>query len=159
MSILWKKVVTEFWRWPWIARLINQPSREAQNGKEIQRATHQVPRYCSLDGFAEMSSSAEGIALRKLSAFDTIYVHTANGDYSIFLLEPEDGRALVQDGRLFVEPVEVNVSGSTFGGSMLKMGWIGIGLYLEMYAYGNRITTPVVLSFSVKHELSIPLAV
>ena len=48
--------------------------------------------------------------------------------YEIFLLDPKSGRALVQGGKYFAEPVEATVSSSTFGGCMLRLGWIGVGV-------------------------------
>ena len=74
---------------------------------------HRIPRYCSLDGFTELSSSLDGVALRTLAPFDTVCARTLNNDYYIFLIEPETGKALVQGGRYFSEPVEATVSGST----------------------------------------------
>jgi hypothetical protein len=60
------------------------------------------------------------------------------------MLDPESGRALIQGGQYFVEPVEATVSGSTFGGSMLKAGWLGVGLRMEIYYEGKRtVTSPV----------------
>ena len=111
-----------------------------------------IPRYCSLDGFTELSTSVEGVALPKLAAFDMICVRTLNSDYRIFLLDPQAGRALVQGGRFFLEPVEATLSGSTFGGCMLKMGWIGIGLRMEICANGQRIVTSPVQSLRVERE-------
>lgn len=111
---------------------------------------HRIPRYCSLDGFTELSSALDGVALRTLAQFDTICARTLNNDYYIFLLEPESGKALVQGGRYFEEPVEATVSGSTFGGCMLKMGWLGIGLRIEFCASGQRIVTSPVQSLHVE---------
>ena len=79
-----------------------------------------IPRYCSLDGFTELSSSLDGVALRTLDQFDTVCARTLNTDYYIFMLEPETGKALVQGGRYFEEPIEATISGSTFGGCMLN---------------------------------------
>jgi hypothetical protein len=103
-----------------------------------------IPRYCDLDGVSEISPMLEGVTLMTMKACDTIHVRTRNSDYEIFLLDPKSGRALVRGGEYFAEPVEANVSGSTFGGCMLKMGWIGVGLRMEIYVNGNRtVTTPV----------------
>ena len=110
---------------------------------------HTIPRYCSLDGFAELSA-CEGIALRLLSSFDTIRAKTLNSEYFIFLLEPDTGKALVQGGRYFAEPVEATVSGSTFGGCMLKMGWLGVGLRIELCFNGQRIVTSPVRSLDLE---------
>ncbi|MBX3279449.1 MAG: hypothetical protein KF868_15710 [Acidobacteria bacterium] len=114
---------------------------------------HTIPRYCSLDGFAELSAN-EGFAIRTLAPFDTIRLRTLNSDYYIFLVEPETGKALVQGGRFFAEPIEAVVSGSTFGGCMLKMGWIGVGLRVEICYNGQRIVTSPVQSLQVEHAES-----
>ena len=111
---------------------------------------HSIPRYCSLDGFAELSS-AEGVALRMLSPFDTIRLKTLNSEYYLFLIDPETGKALVQGGRFFAEPIEAVVSGSTFGGCMLKMGWLGVGLRVEICYNGQRIVTSPVQTLHLEH--------
>lgn len=110
---------------------------------------HTIPRYCSLDGFAELSA-CDGIALRNLHAFDAIRIKTLNSEYYIFLIEPESGKALVQGGRYFAEPVEATVSGSTFGGCMMKMGWLGVGLRIELCFNGQRIVTSPVRSLDLE---------
>src|SRR5262244_807931 len=103
-----------------------------------------IPRHCDLDGVAEISPSLEGVTLMALEACDIIHVRTRNSDYEIFLLDPKSGRALVRGGEYFAEPVEATVSGSTFGGCMLKAGWLGVGLRMEIYANGQRtVTSPV----------------
>ena len=93
----------------------------------------------------------------KTSTLDTICVRTRNSNYRIFLLEPTKGQALVEGGRHFVEPVEVTVSGSTLGGSVLKIGWIGMGLRIEIYSNGKRILTSPVQSFRVEPQTSVEL--
>lgn len=97
-----------------------------------------------------MSSSFDGVAIRSLSQFDTVCAKTLNSDYYIFLLEPETGKALVQGGRFFSQPIEAIVSGSTFGGCMLKMGWLGIGLRIEICFDGKRIVTSPVRTLMIE---------
>src|SRR5688572_33057464 len=110
-----------------------------------------LPRYCDLDGVAEISPLLEGVRLMALEACDTIHVRTRNSDYEIFLLDPKSGRALARGGEYFAEPVEATVSGSSFGGCMLKLGWLGVGLRMEFYVDGKRIVTSPVQSLSVEH--------
>ena len=109
-----------------------------------------IPRYCSLDGFTELSCRLEGVSLPTLARFDIVFARTRNHDYYIFILDPETGKALVQGGQYFAEPMEAIVNGSTFGGSMLKMGWVGIGLRMEICAAGQRIVTSPVSSLLVE---------
>jgi hypothetical protein len=109
-----------------------------------------IPRCCDLDGVAEISPLLEGVTLMTLNACDVIHVRTRNSDYEIFLLDPKSGRALAQGGEYFAEPVEATVSGSTFGGCMLKVGWLGVGLRMEIYANGKRTVTSPVQSLHVE---------
>src|SRR6266508_3715945 len=109
-----------------------------------------APRYCDLDGVTEISPLLEGVTLTALEACDTIHVRTRNSDYEIFLLDPKSGRALVRGGEYFAEPVEATVSGSTFGGCMLKAGWLGVGLRMEIYVNGQRTVTSPVQSLRVE---------
>jgi hypothetical protein len=103
-----------------------------------------IPRYCTLEGVTKISPTLDGITLMTLEACDMIQARTRNSVYEIFLLEPKSGRALVRGGKHFAEPMEATLSGSTFGGCMLKMGWLGVGLRMEIYANGKRtITTPL----------------
>jgi hypothetical protein len=108
-----------------------------------------IPRFCTLDGASAIALQVEGVTLRTLGACDTVYARTHNHDYEIFLLDPESGRAMVRGGKYFVEPTEVTVSGSTFGGCMLKVGWLGVGLRMEIYTGGQCLVTSPIESLSV----------
>jgi len=92
----------------------------------------------------------EGVTLMALEACDAIQARTRNSVYEIFLLDPNTGRALVRGGKYFAEPMEATVSGSTFGGCMLKAGWLGVGLRMEFYANGHRTVTSPVQSLRVE---------
>jgi DnaK suppressor protein len=111
-----------------------------------------IASWDSLDHLIEINSSLAGVELETLAPFDTIWVRTLNSDYRIFLLDPKTGRALVEGGPYFVEPMEATVSGSTFGGSALEIRWIGIGLRIEMWVDGKFISTSPVQSFRVEHQ-------
>jgi len=103
-----------------------------------------IPRYGTLEGVTEISPTLDGVTLMTLEACDMIQARTRNSVYEIFLLEPKSGRAMVRGGKHFAEPMEGTVSGSTFGGCMLKIGWLGVGLRMEIYANGHRtVTTPI----------------
>lgn len=128
--------------------LINRAERgDAYCSREpsgVEKVMYAVPRYCTLDGASAISAKLEGVTLRTLGPCDTIHARTYNHDYEIFLLDPASRRALVRGGKYFVEPTEVTVSGSTFGGCMLKLGWLGVGMRMEIHAAGEcLVTTPV----------------
>ena len=68
-----------------------------------------------------------------------------------FVMLDESGRnALVEGGPYFPRPSAARVEGSTLGGSLLKVGWIGLGLFVELSFGGKRIITSRVRSISVK---------
>lgn len=103
-------------------------------------------------------TSLPGVALETLAPFDTIWARTHNSDYRIFLLDPGTGRALVEGGSQFVEPVEAVVYGSTFGSSTFKVGWVGIGLRIEFWTNGIVVSTSPVQSVRVEHPSSAEAA-
>jgi hypothetical protein len=109
-----------------------------------------IPRYCTLDGVTEISPTLDGVTLMTLEACDMIHARTRNSVYEIFLLEPKSGRAMVRGGKHFAEPMEATVSGSTFGGCMIKIGWLGVGLRMEIYANGQRTVTSPIQSLRVE---------
>ncbi len=96
-----------------------------------------------------------GVALETLAPFETIWARTLNSDYRIFLLDPRTGRALVEGGSQFVEPVEAVVNGSTFGNSTFKVGWIGKGLRMEFWTNGTIVSTSPVQSVRVEHSTPV----
>jgi RNA polymerase-binding transcription factor DksA len=100
---------------------------------------------------SEIDSSRSSVALQTLAPFDTIWVQTRNSDYRIFLLDPTTGRALVEGGFHFVEPVEAMVSGSTSRDSNFKNAEIAIGLRIEMWVNGKLVSTSPVQSVRVEH--------
>ena len=109
-----------------------------------------MPKFCTVDETTEICDKLEGVTLRTLGACDTIHMRTHNHEYEIFLLDPDSVRAMVQGGEYFTEPMEAAVSGSSFGGCMLKMGWLGVGLRVEIFANGQRTVTSPVQSLRVE---------
>ena len=64
----------------------------------------------------------------------------ANSVYRITILTPHRYEVLVP-GRGVPERTRACLSGSTFGGSCLKIGWVGLGLHPEFHAGGQWIIT------------------
>lgn len=109
------------------------------------------PGFDSLDQSIDINSSLPALALQALAPFDTICVRTRNSDYRIFLLDPGTGRALVEGGGNFVEPLEAKVSGSSSPGGPIKNGEIRIGYRMEMWVNNRLVSTSPVQSFQVEH--------
>jgi hypothetical protein len=100
------------------------------------------PRAATLDGFVDELTDARGIHLRDIEPLTTIVVRTHNSRYRIVVTGGTS--AIVQGGQFFPAPTPARIDGSGFGGSLLKTGWIGVGLRIEIFADGQRIiTSPV----------------
>lgn len=113
-----------------------------------------IPLICTLEEMSERTAGIEGVTLEALEPYVTIRVQTHNSDYEIFLLDPKTGRALVRGGRYLQEPVEAIVNGSTLGGCMLKIGWLGVGLQMEIYVNGCQLVTTPVQALQVVNEIA-----
>ena len=109
-----------------------------------------VPRHRTLEGFVEAVSRAEGVGLTDVDAFTTLVVRTDNSVYQITILQPYAREVLVQGGAFFPERTRACLSGSSFGGSCLKLGWVGLGLHMEFHAEDQWIITSHVRSIAVE---------
>jgi hypothetical protein len=105
----------------------------------------------TLDGFALEPGCVEGVALQSLDAGTVLNVITEHSVYHVVVLDPVQQRVLVTGGRLFPERTEVRLEGATAGGSVLKIGWIGTGLRLEMSIGLERITTSHVQKVTIEN--------
>jgi hypothetical protein len=57
----------------------------------------------------------------------------------------------LQGGELFPEPTFAQVDGASIGGSLLKPGWIGVGLVMEIRIDGKRLVTSPVRAIATEH--------
>lgn len=123
---------------------------------EIRRDEIAVPRRVTLEGFAEEVEQSEGVDLGGLEPLTVLSIDTENSHYEMFLLHPVDRRVVIHGGKVFAEPTETTIHGSSFGGSLLKLGWVGIGMRIEMYFDGKFILTSAVRSLEVRRDASLP---
>ncbi len=115
-----------------------------------------VPRHCTLDGFARETSGHRGVEVAHLPPLTRLNIWTQNSFYQMTLLDPHESKAIVKGGRFFAEPSDVHFCGSSYGGTLLKMSWIGIGMRLELLSEGRRIITSPVLSVENMDDGSLP---
>ena len=114
-----------------------------------------VPKQCTLEGFVDAVSDRDGIGLREVEPLGTLLARTENSVYRIIPLEGGSSRILIQGGRFFPEPTEVRFAGSGFGGSFLKLGWIGLGLRMEIVWDGQRIITSRIRTVQVQRSAAV----
>ena len=89
-----------------------------------------------------------GIDVHKLKPGTKIKVKTA---YTLYEFEVTDtpGRLLAQGGKYISGREEIILNGSTYGGSMLRIGWIGQDMLMEYVLPTKRITSSRVVEATV----------
>ena len=113
------------------------------------RSSGLVPQQRTLDGFVDAVSQADGIGLTDVDSFTTLVVQTDNSVYQITILQPYAREVVVQGGAFFPEWKRACLSGSSFGGSCLKLGWVGIGSHMEFHAEDQWVITSHVRTIAV----------
>jgi hypothetical protein len=109
--------------------------------------------------FAALSSIGgdEGIDLRSLPPGTRVIVDTRNSRYCLVVREGQGSNAVLQGGRYCRDETAVFIDGSTLGGG-LRIGWIGVGLCLELSVRGKRVLTSRVRSITVEPLCALPVA-
>ena len=79
-----------------------------------------------------------GIDVHSLKPGTAVIVATTNSIYKIVKGQADKYEVKIQGGKYIPEPSWANFSGSTFGGSMIKPGWIGYGMFMEFFVIGER---------------------
>ena len=115
-----------------------------------RRSPDRIRRHRTLDGVTKAASLVDGIGLIDVDAFATLVVRTDNSVYRITILSPHAREVLVQGGKFFPARTRACLNGSTFGGSCLKMGWVGLGLHMEFHAGDQWIITSHVREIAVE---------
>ena len=91
-----------------------------------------TPNQCSLEDFDDLISNTSGADLRQLNKGDLVFIRTMNSLYRIEILDPASNQVTIQGGSFFSLPTSALLRGSSKGGAILKMGWIGVGLQMEI---------------------------
>ncbi|MBI4469300.1 MAG: hypothetical protein HY650_08275 [Acidobacteria bacterium] len=111
-----------------------------------------VPRLSVLEHFVRRCAGSEGIDVTELEPFQIIHAQTLNHEYRLTMIDAREGRVIVEGGAYFPEPVEGHLRGSSAGGAMLRLGWIGLGLHMEIESLGHRLVTSPVRALRVEEE-------
>ncbi|MCI0565326.1 MAG: hypothetical protein MN733_43225 [Nitrososphaera sp.] len=72
-----------------------------------------------------------GVQLDKLAVGTKVEAQTLNTLYKIEVLR--NGKQRIEGGKYFPQAVETRISGSTWGGSMLALKWLGLGMNMEIH--------------------------
>jgi len=111
-----------------------------------------VPRVATLDGFVDAASTLRGVNVLDLEPLTELRVETTNSLYRIVVSQRTT--VFVQGGRFFPERSAAHLAGATFGGSLLKIGWIAIGMRMEICGDDGPIVTSPVQRITVEQPHS-----
>ena len=103
----------------------------------------------TLEDFALKSGAESGVMIDALDVGAVLTVRTKHSCYQFVIVDPTTRLARVTGGSLFPEPADARIDGATIGGSMIKAGWVGVGLRMEFTVGTRRITTSRVKFLSV----------
>ena len=109
-------------------------------------------RPATFDRNGDLVDDTAGVRLRDLPPFTTLLVWTINSLYRVVITQwPE---VYIQGGASFPDPTPADVVGASIGGIYLRVGWIGIGLLMEIHAEGRHIITSRVLTITTEQASS-----
>ena len=121
---------------------LNAAEREnLQNGGNSRTF---VPRLGTIAGFASEAARQPGVALRALVPGTMLVVKTRNSTYRLTVTDEGPSSVLICGGAHFRDATPAQVQGATLGGHFVKIGWIGVGLRMELRVGPRRfLTSPV----------------
>jgi hypothetical protein len=107
--------------------------------------------------FIRRANASEGFKLEEVLADTLIQIRTRDHTYLMLVTEPASRTVVVKaDHPQLQKPRVFYLQGSTGGGSVVRMGWVGKGLHLRMnFAEGGVLTTTPIESFEAVEDESL----
>ena len=100
-----------------------------------------------LDPGVNVSPAVLGLHLRDLPTLTLLRVWTMNSVYCLVVADAPE--VLLQGGPFFPEWTAARLDGAAISG-LIKIGWIGVGLPMEICAAGRRIITSPVRAITIE---------
>ena len=102
-----------------------------------------------LDRGVNVSPAVQGLHLRDLPTLTLLRVWTMNSVY--YLVVADAPEVLLHGGPFFPEWTAGRLDGATIVvNGLIKIGWIGVGLPMEICAAGRRIVTSPVRTITIE---------
>ena len=92
---------------------------------------------------------SNGLQVNSVPDFTRITVQTRNTTYEVTVIDGAAREVVIRGGRFFPAFTEARLTGSTLGGSFLKIGGIYAGFNMEILAAGTTVVTTPVQSIRV----------
>lgn len=111
-----------------------------------------VPNAATLSAWSGYDWCDE-VSLNQLSAFDRIVLTTRNHSYEVVVTSPDTGDVLVRGGTFFPHFMAARLTGSTLGGSVIKVRSVNVGFRVELAIEGYApVVTTRVRTLAVLHS-------
>jgi hypothetical protein len=98
----------------------------------------------------EVIDDVAGVHLHDLPPLTTLFVWTRNSSYEIVVVKGPN--TYIQRGTHFPDPSPAYLDGANIGGSLLRVGWIGVGFPMETRAAGQHVVTTPVRAITTKRR-------
>ena len=111
-----------------------------------------VPEAADISKFDDVVQRTQGISIKDIPANTVLQIDVNDAIFTVLVVDPAGRKIRIQGSQYIPELTEAILSGSTFGGCMLKEGWICVGMFLEIFIPGRelpRITTAMVQKISI----------
>jgi hypothetical protein len=105
----------------------------------------------TLAGFVGAAEGDQGISIDEIETGATVVVRTFHSTYHLVVFSRTE-RTVLASGGAFPEETPVVLQGATTGGNLVRTGWIGVGLRLELTDGERRVITSRVRSIDIIHN-------
>jgi hypothetical protein len=102
-----------------------------------------------LEDLVDSAASSGGVDVHRLPPGTVLDVRTRRSSYRLEVCDGDRGLVTARGGRVFPREVLTRLNGSTYGGGMIKAGWVVAGLRLEFERDFRRVLTSPVVSVDV----------
>lgn len=92
-----------------------------------------------MDRFVDLIDPVGAVHVRQLPPWTTLLVWTRNSLYRFVITDGDN--VFVQGGAFFPHPTAALLDGASLGGNVLRVGWLGVGLLMEIRIGLRRIVT------------------
>jgi len=108
-----------------------------------------VPQAAKLD-FWSSEPWTNGVQIEQMDEMQRLLVRTRNSSYEITVLDGCTGEIVVRGGQFFPRATLARLVGATFGGSILKLRGIYVGMQMEIHSEAGPLLTTRVKMIAVE---------
>src|SRR5262245_5710825 len=109
----------------------------------------------TIESFLHRVEEADGLELSRVEPLTTLTVWTRNSLYRLVVVAGCD--VVLQGGPFYPELTPAYVEGARAGGSLLKMGWIAVGLSMEFRVGGKLFATSPIVAITAEEPDDVPV--